>query len=105
MIFAKKKNMSNKDKMFILVKEYKQTNLTMRAFAFSKGLTYYCFAYWVKVYRRESKSDDSGIRFFDIPEKADSTIKKNSPKITSSPINLKPQMLLELSSGLKITIY
>jgi hypothetical protein len=97
--------MNKKDKMFILVNEWEESGVTKSNFAISKGLSYHGFNYWVRVYRRELKEKDSKVKFFNLPEQVKPSSGNFIPKNTIYPINPKPQILLELSSGLKITIY
>lgn len=49
--------MTNTEKMFALIDEYKGSNLSMRAFAESKGIKLSTFGYWV---RKQKQSEQAG---------------------------------------------
>lgn len=90
--------MEKKDKMFALVTKWRTSGLTRKEFAVQHNIPNPTFDYWCQKFYNEQKMDSVQPKFIELSSNA-------IPNPLVSEINLRPQIELEFSSGLRIKIY
>ena len=94
--------MTQKEQMYLLVKEWKQSTLTKANFASIKSLSYHQFNYWLKKYNKENDQPDSTaeVSFFSVAQ--DAVREKAEPLRKSTD---QKRLKIDLPNGITITIY
>jgi hypothetical protein len=89
-------------RMFALVQEWKQSDLTKSAFTTLKSLSYHQFNYWLKKYNKEHDSEESKseVSFFTIPENSIKPKRQEVQKYAD-----RKAMRIDLPGGISITVY
>ena len=94
--------MTQKEQMYLLVKEWKQSTLTKANFASIKSLSYHQFNYWLKKYNKENDQPDSTaeVSFFSV---AQDPVKEKAEPLRKS--TDQKHLRIDLPNGIIITIY
>lgn len=88
--------------MYLLVEEWKQSDLTKANFAASKSLNYHQFNYWLKKHNRQERRPDSNseVSFFSV---AQTPRKEKREPMRKNPD--QKSLRIDLPSGITIAIY
>lgn len=87
--------MDKKEQMFELVSQWRKSGITRKVFALKNGITEASFDYWCSKHDGEQKLNTNSAAFIEIA----------SPLPVSWEKTNRPQIELELPSGLRIKIY
>lgn len=94
--------MNQQEQMYLLVEQWRQSDLTKANFTASKSLSYHQFNYWLKKFNKQEQRLDSNseVSFFSVAQTP--TKEKTQPMRKSTD---QKSLRIDLPSGITITIY